>query len=94
MNGLSNQVQWQSQKERQRRIIRIMLALVALILLVVVLGWFGLTQPLLRRITSNPQPSVDPSLLKAHVQKLSIDLSPRDERHSENLDRTAEYIKK
>jgi peptidase M28-like protein len=91
MDSLSNQ--WQSQKDRQRRIIRIMLALVALILLVLVLTWFWLTQPLLLRATSKPQPSVDPSRLKAHVQKLSVDLSPRDERHIENLDRTAEYIK-
>lgn len=93
MNGLFTQLQWQSQKDRQRRIIRIMFVIVALILLVLVVVWFWLTQPLLLRITSKPQSSVDPSLLKAHVQKLSIDLSPRDERHIENLDRTADYIK-
>ena len=92
MEWLSNQIQWQSQKDRQRRIIRIMLAIAALIVLVVVVVCFWLTQPLLLGITSKPQPSVDSSILKAHVQKLSVDLSPRDERHRENLDRTADYI--
>jgi len=93
MERLSNQIQWQSQKDRRRRIMRIMVAIAALILLVVVIVWFWLTQPLLLSITSKPQPSVDSSILKAHVQKLSVDLSPRDERHIENLDRTADYIK-
>jgi len=70
-----------------------MFVLIALIFFVGFLTWFWLTQPLLLRLTAKPQSSVDPTLLKAHVQMLSVDLSPRDERHIENLDRTAEYIK-
>jgi Zn-dependent M28 family amino/carboxypeptidase len=93
MVSLSNEVQWQSQKERQQRIIRIMLLVIGVIILLLVVIGFWLTQPLLLRLSPKPQPSVNPTLLKAHVQKLSVDLMPRDERHHENLDRTAEYIK-
>lgn len=66
------------------------------VLLVVVLLmagiWFWLTQPLLSTATPNPVRTVDPARLEAHVRKLSIELSPRDESHIENLDRVAAYI--
>jgi len=89
----SLEAQWQSQAERRRRIIRFML-LVLLIFLLLLLGlWFWVTQPLFTRATVNTERTVDPSRLRAHVHKLSVELVPRDENHLENLDRVAAYIK-
>jgi hypothetical protein len=66
------------------------------ILLVIVLGlvlvWFWLTQPLLSRPQPNGVRMVDPARLEAHVRKLSVEFSPRDIGHLENLDRAAAYI--
>ena len=89
----SIEAQWQSQNERRRRIIKFML-LIVLIFLVLLLGvWFWVTQPLLSRAKTNTERTVDPARLEAHVRKLSIELTPRDESHTENLDRAATYIK-
>jgi hypothetical protein len=93
MHPLSIEAQWQSQKESRRRIIRLMLLLLGGFLLVLIALWFWLTQPLL--VSSNPalERVVDPAKLETHVRKLSIELSPRDESHIENLDLVAAYIK-
>jgi hypothetical protein len=88
----SVELQWQLQTDRRRRIIRFMLLVVLVISLVLIGIWFWVTQPLLSSATPNPERSVDPSRLQAHVRKLSIELAPRDERHIENLDRVAAYI--
>jgi peptidase M28-like protein len=85
--------QWQSQAERRRRIIKLMLLVVLILLLVLIAVWFWVTQPLLSRATPSSQRIVDPSRLEAHVRKLSIEMGPRDERHPENLDQVAAYIK-
>jgi len=93
MTTSSVEAQWQSQSERRRRIIKLML-LVIVILLVLLIGvWFWLTQPLLSRATPSAERTIDPSRLEAHVRKLSIELSPRDATHTENLDQVAAYIK-
>jgi len=87
------EAEWQSQKERQRRIIKFML-LVALIFLLLATGLlFWVAQPLLTRVTPSSERTVEPARLEAHVRKLSVELTPRDERHIENLDRVAAYIK-
>lgn len=68
--------------------------LVVLILLLLLIGsWFWVTQPLLSAARPSPERTVDPSRLQTHVRKLSVELSPRDESHIENLDRVAAYIK-
>jgi len=87
------EAQWQSQAERRRRIIKFMLLVVLILLLVLIAIWFWVTQPLLSRATPNSQRTVDPSRLEAHVRTLSIEMGPRDERHPENLDQVATYIK-
>jgi hypothetical protein len=89
----SVEVQWQEQSERRRRIIRFMLLVVLILLLFLVAAWFWLTQPLFSRANPNPERTVDPSRLQAHVHKLSVELGPRDESHIENLDQVAAYIK-
>ena len=60
--------------------------------LVLVACWFWLTQPLIVSANPNPTRLVDPTRLAAHVHKLSVELSPRDVGHTENLDQVAEYI--
>jgi Zn-dependent M28 family amino/carboxypeptidase len=89
----SIEAQWQSQAERRRRIIRFMLLVVLIFLLLLIAFWFWVTQPLLASATPNTERIVDPSRLEGHVRKLSVELSPRDESHIENLDRVAAYIK-
>src|SRR5215218_63151 len=93
MTTSSIEAQWQSQTERRRRIIKFMLLVVLVFLLLLTGVWFSVTQPLLSRATPNPERTVDPSRLEAHVRKLSIELSPRDATHTENLDQVAAYIK-
>jgi Zn-dependent M28 family amino/carboxypeptidase len=70
-----------------------MLLVVLIVALVLIGVWFWITQPLLSSATPNPERTVDPSRLQAHVHKLSVELGPRDESHIENLDRVAAYIK-
>lgn len=69
-----------------------MLWILLAIVLLLVLAWFWLTQPLLSRPQPNGVRTVDPARLEAHVSKLSIELSPRDVGHPGNLDRAAAYI--
>src|SRR5215212_6638455 len=93
MTTSSIEAQWQSQAERRRRIIRLMLFVVLIFLVLLACVWFWVTQPLLSRARPNSERTVDPSRLEAHVRKLSIELGPRDASHIENLDRVAAYIK-
>jgi Zn-dependent M28 family amino/carboxypeptidase len=93
VTDLSIEAQWKSQAERRRRIVKFMLLLVLIFVLLLIGLWFWVTQPLFSRATPNPQRTVDPARLEAHVRKLSVELGPRDESHIENLDRVAEYIK-
>ncbi|HEU4510105.1 MAG TPA: M28 family peptidase [Pyrinomonadaceae bacterium] len=89
----SVEAQWRSQLEQRRRIIRFMLVALLIFLLLLVALWFWVTQPMLSRARPSAVRTVDPSRLQAHVRKLSMELSPRDESHIENLDRVAAYIK-
>src|SRR5215213_1519694 len=93
MTPTSVETQWQSQAERRRRIIRFMLLVALIFLLLLIAVWFWVTQPLLSRATTNSERTVDPSRLEAHVRKLSVELTPRDASHIENLDQAAAYIK-
>ena len=69
-----------------------MLWILLVIVLLLIVAWFWLTQPLLSRPQPNGVRTVDPARLEAHVRKLSSDFSPRDIGHPENLDRAAAYI--
>lgn len=89
----SFEAEWQSQKERRRRIVKFMLLIVLTFLLVLIALWFWVTQPMFASTTPNSERTVEPARLEAHVRKLSVELSPRDESHIENLDRVAAYIK-
>ena len=88
----SIETQWRSQRERRRRLARIVLILCLIIVTFGVVAWFWITQPLL----SQPQPgqtvAVDPARLETDVRALSEQLLPRDQTHPGNLDRVAAYI--
>jgi hypothetical protein len=82
---------------RLRRVLREAMLIAAVVagivlLLAAVAAWL-VTQPLV----SSPRPrtvaAVDPARLRAHVVMLSQTLHPRSERHVENLDRAAAYIR-
>lgn len=85
--------QWQSQRQRQWRIFRLML----LVLIIVVLIFFAvicwLTQPVFTRQATQAKNLVDPTQLETIVRELSTELVPRDANHVANLDLTAAYIK-
>jgi hypothetical protein len=89
----SNEVQWRSQTERRRRIVKLIMIVLIIFIGMLLAVWFWITQPLF----SSPKPlatlSVDPARLEAHVRMLSTQLHPRDEGHPENLDRAAAYIR-
>jgi Zn-dependent M28 family amino/carboxypeptidase len=89
----SIEAQWQLQLERRRRIIKLMLFVVLIIILSLVGLWFWMTQPLLTRAAANSERLIEPARLQAHVHKLSVELTPRDEGHLEHLDAAAAYIK-
>src|ERR1051325_2093516 len=72
--------QWQSQAERRRRIIKFMLVVVLIFILLLIGLWFWVTQPMLTRVATSSERTVDPARLEAHVRKLSVELTPRDER--------------
>jgi hypothetical protein len=59
-----------------------------------VIVWALLTQPLLWPVGQNRNlPAIDPARLEKHVRRLAESFIPRDERHPENLDRAAAYIR-
>lgn len=89
----SNEVQWQSQTERRRRIIKLILIVLLVFTVMVVASWFWITQPLISNPTSLAAVSADPARLEVHVRMLSTQIHPRDESHPENLDRAAAYIR-
>jgi hypothetical protein len=88
----SIETQWQSQRERRRRLVRITLILCLIIATCGVVACFLITQPLLSR----PQPKqtvvVDPARLEIVVRELSQQFTPRDQTNPRNLDRAAAYI--
>ena len=87
------EAEWQSQKERRRRIIGFMLLVVLIFSLLLIGLWFWVTQPLLTRASPSSERTVEPARLEEHVRKLSVELVPRDQSHIENLDQVAAYIK-
>lgn len=66
-------------------------ALVALGVLAAVALWLKRAAPEPLAVSCTPGP-VDPERLKAHVRALSETFHPRDHRHVENLERTADYV--
>jgi hypothetical protein len=52
-----------------------------------------ITQPVWRVSGAGPAPAVDPGRLEAHTRKLSEEFVPRNWPNTENLDRTAAYIR-
>src|SRR5450432_2611197 len=86
------ELQWRSQAERRRRVIKLMLLVICGFAIVAILPSFWVAQPLFSKAQLSQTRTVDPARLQAHVQMLSLQFSPRDQSRPENLDRTASYI--
>jgi hypothetical protein len=89
----SIETQWQLQRERRRRLIRIILILCLIIATLGVVAWFGITEPLIFQPEPRQLVSADPARLETDVRELSQALLPRDQTHPANLDRVADYIR-
>src|ERR1700687_4506124 len=85
------ELQWRSQAERRRRIIKLMLMVTFGFAIVTILLCLWVPQPLFSRPKLSQ--TSDPARLQGHVQMLSIQCSPRDQSHTDNLDRAAAYIR-
>ncbi|MDA2930373.1 M28 family peptidase [Acidobacteria bacterium AH-259-O06] len=70
----------------------VLIAFSGLMVLLVAL-WVLITQPVLREPTVRLTPSIDPIRLEKHVRTLSETFFPRNESHTDNLDRVADYIR-
>jgi hypothetical protein len=88
----SIETQWQSQRERRRLLIRIILVLCLIVATFGIVAWFCLTQPLFSRPQSQQTAGVDAARLERDVRELSQQLLPRDQTHPGNLDRVAAYV--
>lgn len=90
----SVQTQWQTQSYRRRLIARMMFIFCVVFLVGLVAAWFWITQPVSAKARpTHLPPVVEAARLEDHVQKLSVDFSPRDADHPDNLDRAAVYIR-
>ena len=75
------------------RSIKVAVGLLFCTVLIGVVVWMIVTQPLLGRGETLNIPSVDEARLRTHVDFLSVEILPRDWSHPDNLDRGAEYIR-
>ncbi len=74
-------------KKLMKSAARVLGAAAAVILIV----WFAVAQPSCRRNRVSGA-AADPGVLREHVETLSIRLSPRDWKHTDNLDKCADFI--
>jgi hypothetical protein len=89
----SFETQLQSQAERGRRLKKIVLILIVALVAMSAALWFWVTQPLFSRGPGVAVGQVDPARLEVHVRLLSQQLVPRDQTHTDNLDRVGPYIR-
>jgi hypothetical protein len=89
----SLEAQWQSQAERRRRIVKLMLFVVLAGAFVAVSVCIWVAQPLFAKPSLAQARRIDPEQLRKHVVMLSEQLSPRDQNSVANLDRAAAYIR-
>lgn len=75
---------------------RFVLFAALLCVLVAAAAWYAITQPLFEgdNLKHEPLPPQLSDALRRHVQKISIDFYPRDHTNINNLDATAEYVRR
>jgi Peptidase family M28 len=81
-----------SQRDSRRRIARMVLLVLAGTLVIAIVAWFSVTQPLFTSSKITYDATADRARLERDVRILSIDFAPRDYSHVGNLDRSADYI--
>lgn len=84
---------WRQERRARSKMIRLCLGVVFVALLLLAALCFWIAQPLLFPKTKTANIIVDAERLKTHVEKLSIEFSPRSHSFTTNLDKTAAYIK-
>ncbi len=78
---------------RCKRLKMAFLVVLSLVILLNLMIWFWVTQPVFILKSNNQSLLVDEEKLKLHVRTLSETFFPRDEGNPENLDKVAAYIK-
>ncbi len=76
-----------------RKLKLFLLIFVSVVVLLLIVIWFQVTQPLLFAKRTEIAVEVEPTRLKTHVTMLSEKFAPRDYKHTENLDHAAAYIR-
>src|SRR5262245_25106640 len=76
-----------------RSLLRVLAAALASLTLLLGLVAAAITQPTFRRTDSPKGLQADPERLRRHVEILTVEASPRDSDHPENLDKAAAYLK-
>ena len=79
--------------QRGRRLFKLMLILALVLLSLLLILWVLVTQPMLLGAKGAGDVKVDPARLEAHVRALCGAFFPRNEAHTQNLDRAAGYIR-
>ena len=76
-----------------RRALRVLAVTTAVLLLLLGLAAFAITQPTFGNVPSWAGPQASPDRLRRHVEFLTTEASPRDSDHPENLSKAADYIR-
>jgi hypothetical protein len=76
-----------------RKLKLVLLGFVAVVVLLLIVVWFQVTQPILVGKSAEIEVEVNPTRLETHVRMLSETFVPRDYKHTDNLDSTAAYIR-
>jgi len=71
----------------------VLLVFVAVVVFLLIVVWFQVTQPVLAGKSTEIEVEVDPARLERHVRMLSERFVPRDYSHTDNLDSVAAYIR-
>lgn len=85
---------WQEEKQTRKKLLRSFL-LIGLGILLLIIGFcFWITQPLIFTPKNNSlKVEINPERLKNHVETLSEKFHPRSASQTENLNKTADYIR-
>jgi Zn-dependent M28 family amino/carboxypeptidase len=84
---------WRTEANRRKRLLKLSMLIGLVLIILLTLLWAMVTQPLLSTVKiDETMPTVEATKLQEHVRWLSESFVPRDEAHTENLDRAAAYI--
>src|SRR5687767_1615141 len=86
---------WRDETNRRKRLLKLIVLIGLVLIILLILLWAMVTQPLLSSVKIDETvPTVKATRLQEHVRWLSDIFVPRDEAHTDNLDRAAAYIRR